>query len=59
LDEDHLVYGLGHNNIFLRFYKPTMEANENARAIWNFHEWGQPLVIDLVRKLYITFVKFF
>ena len=47
-EEPHLVYGLGYNFIFLRFYRPTMEKFENARVIWNFHEWGQPLVIDLV-----------
>jgi hypothetical protein len=47
-EEEHIVYGLGHNSIFLRFYRPKMEAFENARVIWNFHEWGQPLVIDLV-----------
>ena len=47
-DEEHLVYGLGHNNIFLRMYRPKMELFENSKVIWNFHEWGQPLVIDLV-----------
>ena len=51
LDEEHIVYGLGHNNIFLRMYKTKVEGFENSRVIWNFHEWGQPLVIDLVNRI--------
>lgn len=47
-EEKHIVYGLGHNNIFIRFHRSKMEGFENSRVIWNFHDWGQPMVIDLV-----------
>jgi hypothetical protein len=32
-------------------YKTKVEGFENSRVIWNFHEWGQPLVIDLVNRI--------
>ena len=46
-NNDHIAYGLGHNTIFLRKYPREMEKVEKYKVIREFHEWGQPLVIDL------------
>ena len=42
-----MYYGLGGNSLFLRFFDSQIERSENWRVIREFHEWGQPLVVDL------------
>lgn len=46
-EEKHIVYGLGYNSIFLRFYDKNFDRFENEKSIRQFHEWGHPLVIDM------------
>ena len=46
-NNNHIQYGLGHNIIYLRKYPRDMRKVEQYKCIREFHEWGQPLVIDL------------
>ncbi len=46
-NEQHLVYGLGHNVIMLKHYPKDMDRSMSWNAVREFNEWGQPLVIDL------------
>jgi len=46
-NEKHIFYGLGANTIHLRMNDKTVDRMGNWNAIREFHEWGQPLVIDL------------
>jgi len=51
LNNNHIIYGLGHNTIFLRRYEKDIETAEKNKLLREHNEWGQPLVIDL------TFLK--
>jgi len=44
---NHIIYGLAHNCMFFRFSTKAMERVDDYKVIREFHEWGQPLVIDL------------
>ena len=46
-ENNHIIYGLGHNNILLRKFPRDMAMVDKNKVIREFHEWGQPLVIDL------------
>ena len=46
-NSNHIVYGLGHNTIFMRKYPRDIEKIEKNKVLREFNEWGQPLVIDL------------
>ena len=50
-NNNHIIYGLGHNTIFLRRYERDIETVEKNKQLREHNEWGQPLVIDL------TFLK--
>ena len=55
----HIVYGLGENTIFHRINQRVMERGLDHKVIREYHEWGQPLVIDLgfVKTLSYRHVK--
>lgn len=46
-NEEHLVYALGHNTMYIRFQDATLDHYNERRAAMAFQEWGRPLVIDL------------
>ena len=58
-NNNHIAYGLGHNTIFLRKYPRDMDKFEQYKVLREFHEWGQPLVIDLsfIKNLSMQQVK--
>ena len=53
---NHLVYGLGENNIFLRINQKSMKRHHDWMA-WREHVLGQPLVIDFSYLKHITSQK--
>ncbi|XP_022918293.1 mitochondrial ribonuclease P protein 1 homolog [Onthophagus taurus] len=44
-DNSHIIYGLGHNNIFLRFYDTTINQFLNHKLIQAM-QFGQKLIVD-------------
>ena len=49
-NEDHIIYGLGHNTIFNRMYDAKLDSVNVSKLISNYNSWGQPIVIDLVSE---------
>jgi len=46
-DNEHIHYGLGHNQIHLRVNDRVLIQQDDWKVIREYHSWGQPLVIDL------------
>jgi len=44
--EPHIFYGLGQNSIMIRHYNQVIDESYNWKAVREFHDWGQPLVLD-------------
>ena len=42
-----MIYGLGHNTIYMRLMNNTFKALYNWKAAQEFNNWGVPLVIDM------------
>ena len=43
----HIHYGLGGNTLYFRIQRAALEWPDKNKTIREFHEWGQPLVLDL------------